>query len=708
MRAAAGGATALGSSLGTLALSAAVVILPLSKIRQELEKSVDTYIDVQRELHRVQLVMGGTTSEATAWAKAARDTGVSMATLERSIMQVERQLINLRLRQLEGKDTSTNFSRALDALNVQWQETDGTMRSADAVMRDIVTRFQELGPSAQSSALAFQLFGRYNKDILPLLFESTRSLEETEEAARVLGVFTIPKTAEAYKQWRLVTSDLNDAKRGLAATIGGNVIPAILPLIPIVTELIKGLRTLFILTSAGAQFGALIISGQSAAEAYKNVRQYVDEARGEMSDAEKAAEDLGASQRAAAFDALLQAQALEETTDQLRDLEKEYTETLLDIQRRFTRRWEDLDIQRTRSAIERGIRLGWELEDLALRLERRRIDLARDYQRRLADIDRDREKKREEIEEDGRDRREELEKEHLRRLRDIELDYRDSLEEAVRKNDAVAVLRAMRERRRNIRDENLRYADSQEDLDDALEKRKKTLRDDYEERKRDERRRYEEQLEDARRAYDRSLEDLRRSKERERELRRLTYRWEEEDLRRSQQRMEEDARIHYVREQTELKAHLKEQERIAQESVQSTGLTVASATSKAIRTVGQAAITEAEAWSRRFLLYSAEGWSGRGGQGRSGRPRYGIIGGRATGGIDVVNRPTVGVFGEAGPEAMVSIPLAAGSMSVNHKFSPLPIDASGIPANVNPQMIANIVYQAMTHMAEQLWSEGGG
>jgi len=57
---------------------------------------------------------------------------------------------------------------------------------------------------------------------------------------------------------------------------------------------------------------------------------------------------------------------------------------------------------------------------------------------------------------------------------------------------------------------------------------------------------------------------------------------------------------------------------------------------------------------------------------------------------------------------MVSIPLAAGSMSVNHKFSPLPIDASGIPANVNPQMIANIVYQAMTHMAEQLWSEGGG
>jgi len=337
---------------------------------------------------------------------------------------------------------------------------------------------------------------------------------------------------------------------------------------------------------------------------------------------------------------------------------------------------------------------------------------------RIREILEDREDKMKAAVEKAQKKREDLEAKHQERLYQIRMRYQDTVQEAVRKNDAVAVVAAMRRRDRELRDEKHQHELEQKGLEEDLKDEQRTIVDDTEKRIRREREQRAQRLEELEADYERrrvkeqdhldqilalmdvayleQYDSIKDAKDIETALLMLKWRQQEEDMIRSYERQEQALIDHYVRERAEIGKQMGFEGAEIDRLVRDNGAIAAAATYDAVMEIGYAAM-EAMRLSAKELtaIYGGASWSS-GGAGGS-RRRYS----RAEGGIDVVNQPTTFLAGERGPEIAAFIPLS-GSMNVSHNFSRLPIDINGVPGGMNTQQIQSLVWAAMTELATTL------
>jgi len=243
----------------------------------------------------------------------------------------------------------------------------------------------------------------------------------------------------------------------------------------------------------------------------------------------------------------------------LDDLRAELNKRMDAIDTDFAKRWDDILVKRQRDASERALREGWQLADMARDVEQRRLDVIRDYAEREQEQRRDIQKKIRDLEEDARERREKLERDHQERLTKIQLDYQDTVQEAARQNDAVAVARAMRERARELRDEQRRYDNDRQELEDSLKKKRDDINEDRRERENDQERELARALARIDENYKRQLASLEEQKQRERQLREIAYGYELADFNAAKAEQQQAAKDWYDEQIAEMQlAHDRE------------------------------------------------------------------------------------------------------------------------------------------------------
>lgn len=712
----------LGAVLAIVSTALGVAVVAFKAVVSIIRTAITVHSELTKAQRDLQLVMGTTSIETATWAKLTKDAGVSTSTLSRSVSFLERQLTDLRLRQIEGKESTTAFSRSLDLLGISTTDMTGNMRPADEVMQDIIQRMEEMGPSSQASALALRLFGRGAKDLLPLLFESARSIERTREQAERLGTVMTQADKEAFQKWTFATNDLNDALKGLWVVAGRQLLPTLTKLVVISTELVVILRDVIAGVWATSRFFAVLaVTGGRVNKALAKSNELYEKLLGVISPAEQAAEELAKAQRQAGIDALLHADAIAKLNEQLAELATTYEGKLVDAQtkfqegveeaeRRFAERLEDLERKRARDSIIRSIKLGQQLQDLWSDHQDKLGDITRKHTSRLAKIESKRDEQIATFRQKAQKQKEDLELKHQERLFKINTKFFDTVEEAARKNDAVAVVRAIRERNRAIRDAERTKAVENKTLDDKLVEQRRKIDDDFAKRKAEENQRVQEEIALANIRYAKQLEDLRIQKEREREIRKLHQQWEEEDLARAHARQlaelertkaKQLAEIDdwYRQEREKLQANIAAQTAIAVNGINNFGVQAAQATTEAISRVTQAAMAamsagvETDRWRQQSRDITGQSASGR----TSERWQH-----RQRGGIDVVNRPTHYVAGEGGAEVAAFMPLKSGAMNVSHSFGNLPVSFQGLPGGTNTAQAETMVYRAMQTIAERL------
>jgi len=415
----------------------------------------------------------------------------------------------------------------------------------------------------------------------------------------------------------------------------------------------------------------------------------------------------------------------------LADLRDALNEQLANIEADAAKRWDDIFVKRMRDAIERGIRLGWRFEDLLRGLQQSRLDTIRDYNQREAEQRQDLQRKLEEAEREAQDKREKLERDHQRRLADIRFDYLDTVQEAARKNDAVAVARAVRERDRAVRDEQRRYQDEQSDLADSLAKKRQDIERDRQEREADQRAELERALQRIQENYDRQVDDLNRQNERERLLRELNYRWEEEDFLAAKEAQLQDAQDAYDKQIKELQKSQERQNILRQRQYEREEIDFVRAWQRRIYeerrqyqierdelaahlSISGAMLEQAyAAWINTAVGAATQAARAIANAWLSGMNDVGIIGGRgiigaphgismAEGGVIHASSPTTVVMGDAGPETGIFLPGRGGTMNVNHNFGQLGVNFGGLPGGVDTAQIQSVVYQTMIQLAKNV------
>jgi len=793
-----GTAIAIGAATAALKIS-------ISFVRQ----AIDSYLELSEATRQVSLQTGLLTREASGWVNVAKASGISTATSERAMTAFLSKVADMRREQRMGEDSTSDFSRAMLTLGISVTSADGSLKSTSQLLNEVNEAFRQLGPGVVSAQLAADLFGYSGRFLLPILTDQEQSLSDLQTRFDDLGatLSTLDKTN--YAEFRKANIDLKASIQGLYNDIARQFVPVLTDLSEWLTKVIakqheynqavregekryalgRGFSALEEARARGdqetvarlerilgiqnkvaeeeerlaqeranaAQDAAAAVGDAEAKireEREKTMRQ-LEELKTKLvqkladidADAAQGWQDILINRQRDALDRALQ------LAWRLDDLRTAYNERLDAIEADFAKRWEDILVNRQRQAIERGYRLAWQYEDLARDTEKRRNDAIRDAAEKEKEIRKDSQKRIIDAEKDAQEKREKLEQEHRKRLRDIQQKYFDTVTEAARQNDAVAVARAMRERARSIRDEEQRYTDEQRELTDSLTKKRQEIDTDRREREEDQQqelartlqrieenyqeqlrqidiqqrremalreRQYQweredfekakaEQIQAAKDAYDKQIAELEKQQAREAVLRKIQYERQEIDFVKNWQRRINEARTWYERERDELAQHLN----MTGEMLEAAYQDWINGAAKAVRMVTDALSSEVARYQqylsdveRQRIRYQYPGSQVAAPPKVASAPRvpgqpvFGFGPGMAAGGVVQATRPTSVLMGEAGPETAVFMPGRAGSMNVNHNFGRLGVDFGGLPSGMNTQQVQAIVYQVMIQLAK--------
>lgn len=694
-----GAAVSLGAAITGVGLAFGIVAAGTGAMIKTIQESISAYQESALELRKMQLQLGGSTEEVSRLLQAAQLTGTQINHLAAGIGMFEKKMTDFELRVAVGSEESHEFERALKVLNIGIKDADGTMRPLNDVLMDAADRFKELGPGATTTGLAMNLFGRSGRQMLPFLMEGADGLQRFMEIAEETGSVLTSKDVKAAYEFQQSLVELEMSVQGVKNTLARTFIPAAEAVVDVLADVAQWARKAYtdiISLGTGAVAAAITLAktGNVTEAIAKGIEFYADKVQfltGALTEQEKAEEAAQEAAEKRRQDIAKAVMAQAELLEQVDKLNKQRQEKVLEAEITFGRQWEDIVKQR-----------GRQIEDAELSEARRREDLWRQYQRRLADIEKDFNKRRRDQRRDNQKklddfwdrmnlRREKLLNRHLERMQAIRERFQFSASEAARRNDAVALLRAMRQRDLNLKLEKTRYKNRKAELEKDIALRLKKLKDSFEKQRKAEERRLKDAIEAAKKAYARQLEDLAIALERQEADRQRSWRRQEEDFDTSMQRRDEDRLRWYEKERGELDTQLAAINAIlgagyqTQEQMQGEHLDRMLDQRRAWR--------EAEAAMSLPMPRTTPTPTPR-----SYIPRDIGRHFRAEGGMDIVSRPTTFVAGEAGPEVHAWAPIGN---NVHHSFDRMGMDVTGVSAGTADQ-IEPMIIAALSRMVRQI------
>lgn len=170
-------------------------------------------------------------------AKASQKYGVAVEQLSAlsyagKLADVSLEAIGTGLKKLSTNmaDTAAGTGEARDAfkaLGISVKETDGSLKSSDAVLAEIADRFAGMEDGAGKTALAVKLFGRAGADLIPLLNQGSKGLRDMKKEAEQLGAIVGGDLGRASEQFNDNLTRLGAAADAFKIAIAQQVLPAL-------------------------------------------------------------------------------------------------------------------------------------------------------------------------------------------------------------------------------------------------------------------------------------------------------------------------------------------------------------------------------------------------------------------------------------------------------------------------------------------------
>ncbi len=120
-------------------------------------------------------------------------------------------------------------------LKVSVKDTNGHMRSQEAVFNDVITALQKMPDGIRKAELAQKLFARSGQELLPLLNGSAEGVEDLKKKARELGLVLNDDAVDAGVKF---TDSMDTLKRSMSTVtskIGVSIIPKVNELVNSIT-----------------------------------------------------------------------------------------------------------------------------------------------------------------------------------------------------------------------------------------------------------------------------------------------------------------------------------------------------------------------------------------------------------------------------------------------------------------------------------------
>lgn len=224
-KAAVAGITAVGTAAAGAAAGA-------FKLAQEVGKTADDLITLSNQT-------GISTQQLQEWDYAMRFIDVDMGTMTKSMARLVKSMD-------DADKGSKNVTEAFDRLGVSWKDSAGNMRSNQEVFYDLIDALGKVENETERDALAMRMFGRSAQELNPLIKAGGEELARLSKEAHAVGAVLSDDALEAAGKFDDTMQTLEASTKGLVATLGVAVIPAvsevvnsIVGVVPKITEAIK-------------------------------------------------------------------------------------------------------------------------------------------------------------------------------------------------------------------------------------------------------------------------------------------------------------------------------------------------------------------------------------------------------------------------------------------------------------------------------------
>lgn len=188
---------------------------------------------------------GLSVEEIQKFQYASARIDVPLGTLTSSMARLTRGMGAASEQIKAGKETLTGAALAFDKLGVEVTNADGSLRSNQDVLQDVITALAAKTNATERDALAMEIFGRSAQDLNPLILGGADALRTMGDEATALGLVLSQDTLDGLNA---IDDELEKTKAQLAATgmvVAATIGAIVLPLLQRLAEFVQGVAARF-------------------------------------------------------------------------------------------------------------------------------------------------------------------------------------------------------------------------------------------------------------------------------------------------------------------------------------------------------------------------------------------------------------------------------------------------------------------------------
>lgn len=247
----AGTAAAVG---GFAALIAAGV-----KVEKQLMNITKESAEYAKEVKTLASVTGQSVEEVQEWQYASDMIGVSYDRVKDSLKEITNKM-------QEAQNGSEDTAKAFETLGVKLEDTDGNLRSADAVFYDVIDSLGNMHNQAQRDALAMDLMSESAQELNPLIEVGSEGLKKYTDEAHEMGYVLDNEAVEALAATDAAQQKLLKTQEAVTKQISAEYAPYMTEALGDTANFIQKIGKAFVESGVVDKFGSILSSATQILE----------------------------------------------------------------------------------------------------------------------------------------------------------------------------------------------------------------------------------------------------------------------------------------------------------------------------------------------------------------------------------------------------------------------------------------------------------
>jgi cytochrome c556 len=209
-----------GITAGVVQAATESIIDIVTEMVASVLSAVPQAIKTMDDLTESAMKIGTSAESLSSFAYAADLTEISVRSLTTAAGILSKNLANI-----AAGDTTSAAARSLTALGISAIDSEGKVKSFDAVMLEVADRFSGVADGAGKTAIALNLFGESGGKLIPLLNEGAGNIAKLRDEAERLGLTFSNETGKAASELQDQLFRMSAATRGVVQQFAIDMLP---------------------------------------------------------------------------------------------------------------------------------------------------------------------------------------------------------------------------------------------------------------------------------------------------------------------------------------------------------------------------------------------------------------------------------------------------------------------------------------------------